>query len=80
MQEAASTSTPECLPSVTKLAISCFLHLLDQGISVPCPPSNASICTTNLLQISPGSHKQHLRNHLNKLCFDNLDPKSLYSW
>ncbi|MEQ2305545.1 hypothetical protein AMECASPLE_038989, partial [Ameca splendens] len=51
--EAASTSTPECLPSVAEnlnlgfillntvfLAISCFLHFLDQGISVPCPPSN----------------------------------------
>ncbi|MED6240631.1 hypothetical protein ATANTOWER_024630, partial [Ataeniobius toweri] len=22
----------------------------------------------------------HLRDHLNKLCFDNLDPESLYTW
>ncbi|MED6236881.1 hypothetical protein ATANTOWER_015601 [Ataeniobius toweri] len=84
-QEAASTSTPECLPSVTKyqdlldlslnhglcepsvswlnfvlwisfstsfssgsstkLAVSCNLHLLDQELSVTCPPSTTSICT-----------------------------------
>ncbi|MEQ2297345.1 hypothetical protein AMECASPLE_033820, partial [Ameca splendens] len=63
-----------------KLAVSCFLRLLDQGISVPCPPSNASICTLNLLLLSPSSLKQHQRNHLNKLCFENLDPESLYPW
>ncbi|MEQ2236400.1 hypothetical protein ILYODFUR_012396 [Ilyodon furcidens] len=63
-----------------KLAVSCFLRLLDQGISAPCPPSNASICTLNLLLLSPSSLKQHQRNHLNKLCFENLDPESLYPW
>ncbi|MEQ2256922.1 hypothetical protein ILYODFUR_029028 [Ilyodon furcidens] len=49
-------------------------------MSLPCPPSNASICTLDLLLVSPSSLKQHQRNHLNKPCFVNLDPKSLYPW
>ncbi|MEQ2248828.1 hypothetical protein ILYODFUR_023050 [Ilyodon furcidens] len=59
---------------------SCFLRFLDEDISVPCPPSNASICTLNSLLKSPSSLEQHLRNHLNKLSFNNLDPESLYPW
>ncbi|MED6290335.1 hypothetical protein CHARACLAT_012018 [Characodon lateralis] len=69
---------PSGLP--TKLAVSCFLHLQDLSISVPCPPSNASICTNKLTQLSPNSPKRHLRNQQNKLCYDNLDPESLYPW
>ncbi|MED6259505.1 hypothetical protein ATANTOWER_024143, partial [Ataeniobius toweri] len=52
----------------------------DLSISVPCPPSNASICTNELTQLSPSSPKKHLRNQQNKLCYDNLDPESLYPW
>ncbi|MEQ2281335.1 hypothetical protein AMECASPLE_029154 [Ameca splendens] len=62
------------------MAVSCFLHLQDLSVSVPCPPSNASICTNELTQLSPSSPKKHLRNQQNKLCYDNLDPESLYHW
>ncbi|MED6237479.1 hypothetical protein ATANTOWER_025841, partial [Ataeniobius toweri] len=30
--------------------------------------------------LGDSSLEQHLRNHLNKLSFDNLDPESLYPW
>ncbi|MEQ2221303.1 hypothetical protein ILYODFUR_014398, partial [Ilyodon furcidens] len=36
----------------TKLAVSCFLRFLDLAISVPCPPSNTSICTLNSPEIT----------------------------
>ncbi|MEQ2303271.1 hypothetical protein AMECASPLE_015057 [Ameca splendens] len=52
----------------------------DLSLSVPCPPSNASISTNELTQSSPCSPKKHLRNQQNKLCYDNLDPESLYPW
>ncbi|MED6242967.1 hypothetical protein ATANTOWER_012805 [Ataeniobius toweri] len=55
-----------------------FLHL--QDLSVPCPPSNASISTNELTQSSPSSPKKHLRNQQNKLCYDNLDTESLHPW
>ncbi|MEQ2316923.1 hypothetical protein AMECASPLE_037406, partial [Ameca splendens] len=64
----------------TKLAVSCILRFPDRGISEPCPPSNVSICTLNSLLKSPSSLEQHLRKHLNKFSFDNLDSESLYPW
>ncbi|MEQ2253106.1 hypothetical protein ILYODFUR_028758 [Ilyodon furcidens] len=51
-----------------------------KGLSVPCPPSNASISTDELTQSSPSSTKKHLRNQQNKFCYDYSDPKSLYPW
>ncbi|MEQ2312634.1 hypothetical protein AMECASPLE_033233, partial [Ameca splendens] len=40
-----SFSTSFSSGSSTKLAVSCNLHLLDQELSVTCPPSTASIST-----------------------------------
>ncbi|MEQ2226154.1 hypothetical protein ILYODFUR_024607 [Ilyodon furcidens] len=42
--------------------------------------SNAIICTLNSLLKSPSLLEQHLRKHLNKFSFDNLDSESLYPW
>ncbi|KAK5617562.1 hypothetical protein CRENBAI_003813 [Crenichthys baileyi] len=50
------------------------------SISRTCPPSNVSISTNELTQSSPSSPKKHLRNQQNKLCYNNLDPESLYPW
>ncbi|MEQ2237314.1 hypothetical protein ILYODFUR_021900, partial [Ilyodon furcidens] len=50
-----------------QLAVSCFLRFPDQGISVPWPPSNGSICTLHSLLKSPSSLEQHLRKHLEQI-------------
>ncbi|MEQ2294989.1 hypothetical protein AMECASPLE_009503 [Ameca splendens] len=61
-----------------QLAASCFLHHLDQDISVPCQPSNAS--TLNLFLYSSSSLKQHQRNLLKHSCVVSPDPESLNPW
>ncbi|MEQ2221630.1 hypothetical protein ILYODFUR_017734 [Ilyodon furcidens] len=41
------------------------INYIDLSLSVPCPPSNASISTNELIQSSPSSPKKHLRNRTN---------------
>ncbi|MEQ2309859.1 hypothetical protein AMECASPLE_002786 [Ameca splendens] len=78
-----STSFPSIVSLwiiVSSWQFPCFLRLQDQELSVPCPPSNASISTKELTLSSLSSSKKQLRNQLNKLNQDNSDPKSLYPW
>ncbi|MEQ2284533.1 hypothetical protein AMECASPLE_022660, partial [Ameca splendens] len=57
------------------LAGSCYLRLLDQAVSVPCPPSNVSICTPNSFLFAPSSHRTAPKEPST-----NLDPECLFPW
>ncbi|MED6258942.1 hypothetical protein ATANTOWER_014639 [Ataeniobius toweri] len=47
-----------------KLAPSCSLHLLNQAISVPCPPSNVNHCTSNSFFLFRAHTEQRQENSL----------------
>ncbi|MEQ2233913.1 hypothetical protein ILYODFUR_026678, partial [Ilyodon furcidens] len=47
-----------------KLAASCSLHLLNQAISVPCPPSNVCHRTLNSFLLFRAHREQHQENSL----------------
>ncbi|MED6234221.1 hypothetical protein ATANTOWER_024814 [Ataeniobius toweri] len=47
-----------------KLAASCSLRLLNQAISVPCPPSNVSHRTSNSFLLFRAHTEQHQVNSL----------------
>ncbi|MED6248533.1 hypothetical protein ATANTOWER_001667 [Ataeniobius toweri] len=63
-----------------KLAVSCSRRLLDQAVSVTCPPSNVSICTPNLFLSTPSSHRTAPKRPSTDSPSLNLDPESLYPW
>ncbi|MEQ2289798.1 hypothetical protein AMECASPLE_036970 [Ameca splendens] len=63
-----------------KLAVSCSHRLLDQAISVTCPPSNVSICTPNSFLSAPSSHRTAPKKPSTDSPSLNLDPESLYPW
>ncbi|MED6275787.1 hypothetical protein CHARACLAT_030005 [Characodon lateralis] len=61
------------------MAVSCSRRLLDQAVSVTCPPSNVSICTTNSF-LSALSSRRTAPKKLTDSPSLNLDPESLYPW
>ncbi|MEQ2308149.1 hypothetical protein AMECASPLE_025172 [Ameca splendens] len=63
-----------------KLAVSCSSRLLDQAVSVTCPPSNVSICTPNSFLSAPSSHCTAPKKPSTDSPSFNLDPESLYPW
>ncbi|MED6258633.1 hypothetical protein ATANTOWER_009965 [Ataeniobius toweri] len=49
-------------------------------LSIPCPPSNVSICILDNYMVFPVSPKQHQRKQQNELCSVSRDPESLNPW
>ncbi|MED6247174.1 hypothetical protein ATANTOWER_024636 [Ataeniobius toweri] len=57
---------------------SCYLRLLDQAVSVPCPPSNVNICTPNSFLFLLRAHtEQHLENLLQTWILNASSPGDL---
>ncbi|MED6260129.1 hypothetical protein ATANTOWER_003473 [Ataeniobius toweri] len=75
-----SFSTSFSSGSSTKLAVSSKLHLLDQELSVTCPPSTASISTRKQPHLSPSTIESQPSDQLSRLDFNNPNPESLYPW
>ncbi|MEQ2242730.1 hypothetical protein ILYODFUR_039013 [Ilyodon furcidens] len=63
-----------------KLAVSCYFRLLDQTVSVPCPPSNVNICTPESFLFAPSSHRTAPKEPSTNPTSTNLVPESFFPW
>ncbi|MEQ2231279.1 hypothetical protein ILYODFUR_037945 [Ilyodon furcidens] len=59
---------------------SCSSRLLDQAVSITCPPSNINLRTPNSLLSAPSSHRTAPRRPSMDSPSLSLDPESLYPW